>query len=139
MIDLQDKNVCPTLEEIGEYVRNPLFLQFCGQIKERYQCRETIAYSACSMEKGWNVKFRKAGKALCTIYPRECCFTVMIVVAAKQKPSVEAVLPDCTAQLRTIYHQTREVNGQRWLMIDLEDEDGLYRDVLRLIEIRRNS
>lgn len=139
MIDLRDKNSCPTMEEIREYVRNPLFMQFCLQIRERYQCQEKIEYSACSMEKGWNVKFKKAGKALCTIYPREGYLTVMIVVAAKQKASVEAMLPDCTAQLQTIYHQTREWNGQRWLMVDLEDSDGLYTDTLRIIEIRRNS
>lgn len=30
-------------------------------------------------------------------------------------------------------------NGQRWLMIDLEDEDDLYKDVLRLIRIRRGA
>ena len=139
MIDIQDKNSCPTLEEIGDYIRNPLFAQFCSEIKSRYQCNEKIEYSACSMEKGWNVKFKKAGKALCTIYPREGYFTAMVVVAAKQKAAVEAVLPDCTAQLRNIYQQTQEGNGQRWLMIDLEDQAGLYDDVLRLIEIRRNS
>ena len=104
MIDLQDKNICPTLEDLGEYIRNPLFVQFCSEIKSRYQCNEKIEYSACSMEKGWNVKFKKAGKALCNIY-----------------------------------RQTREGNGQRWLMIDLEDQAGLYDDVLRLIEIRKNS
>ena len=27
MIDLQDKSTCPTLEEIGEYVRNPVFMR----------------------------------------------------------------------------------------------------------------
>lgn len=139
MIDIQDKNSCPTLEEIGDYIRNPLFAQFCSEIKSRYQCNEKIEYSACSMEKGWNVKFKKAGKALCTIYPREGYFTAMVVVAARQKAAVEAVLPDCTAELRNIYQQTREGNGQRWLMIDLEDQAGLYDDVLRLIEIRRNS
>ena len=139
MIDLQDKNICPTLEDLGEYIRNPLFVQFCSEIKSRYQCNEKIEYSACSMEKGWNVKFKKAGKALCTIYPREGYFTAMVVVAAKQKAAVEAILPDCTAELRNIYRQTREGNGQRWLMIDLEDQAGLYDDVLRLIEIRRNS
>ena len=139
MIDIQDKNSCPTLEEIDDYIRNPLFAQFCSEIKSRYQCNEKIEYSACSMEKGWNVKFKKAGKALCTIYPREGYFTAMVVVAARQKAAVEAVLPDCTAELRNIYQQTREGNGQRWLMIDLEDQAGLYDDVLRLIEIRRNS
>ena len=30
MIDLQDKNTCPTIEEIGEYVRNSVFTLFCS-------------------------------------------------------------------------------------------------------------
>lgn len=28
-------------------------------------------------------------------------------------------------------------NGQRWLMIDLEDKDDLYKDVLRLIRTKK--
>ena len=46
---------------------------------------------------------------------------------------------DLTAELREIYQQTREGNGQRWLMIDLEEQGELYDDVLRLIQIRRMS
>lgn len=137
MADLLDRNSCPALEEIGEYVRNPLFMDFCVQIKEHYKCKEKIEFSSCSLEKGWNVKFRKSGRALCTIYPREGYFTVMVVVGAKEKEAVEALLPACTPQLQEIYHQTKEGNGQRWLMIDLEDKGKLYEEVLRLIEIRR--
>lgn len=139
MIDLQDKNSCPSLEEIGGYVRNPVFLEFCSDIQNTYQCREKIEYSSCSWERGWNIKFKKAGKTLCTLYPRECFFTVMVVVGEKGKAPVEAVLPECTKQLQSIYRQTREGNGQRWLMVDLEDKDALYHDLLRLIQIRRNS
>ncbi len=139
MIDLQDKRYCPVLEEINEYVRNRLFTQFCSEIRNTYQCGEKIEYSSCSWEKGWNIKFKKAGKTLCTVYPREGCFTVMIVVGAREKPFVEAILPDCTAELSAIYNQTQEGNGQRWLMIDLEDDESLYGDVLRLIKIRRNG
>lgn len=139
MIDLKDKNNCPAIETISEYVRNPVFMQFCSEIRNTYQCNERIEYSSCSWEKGWNVKFKKAGKTLCTIYPRECYFTVMIVIGAKEKEPVEAILPECTMELSDLYHQTKEGNGQRWLMIDLEDKDNLYQDVLRLIQIRRNS
>lgn len=139
MIDLLDKNHCPVLEEIGGYVRNPVLMQFCTEIKETYQCSEKIEYSGCSMEKGWNVKFKKAGKSLCTIYPREGCFTVLIVVGRKEKPAVEALLPECSAGLRSLYHRMPEGNGQKWLMIDLEDKDQLYSEVLRLIQIRRNA
>ena len=139
MIDLQDKRFCPTLEEIGEYVRNPVFMLLCSEIKDTYQCSEKIEYSSCSWEKGWNVKFKKAGKSLCTIYPREGYFTVLVVVGKKEKMPVEEMLSDCTEELRDIYRQTQEGNGQRWLMIDLEDEDGLYDDLLHLIRIRKES
>lgn len=40
MIDLQDKSYCPTLDEISEYVRNPVFLEFCSGIKKTYKCNE---------------------------------------------------------------------------------------------------
>lgn len=138
MIDLEDKNNPPAIEAISEYVRNPVFVQFCSEIKNTYKCNEKIEYSSCSWEKGWNIKFKKAGKTLCIVYPRENYFTVMIVVGKKEKPFVEAILSDCTVELSDIYHQTQEGNGQRWLMIDLEDTESLYDDVLRLIEIRRN-
>ncbi len=69
MIDLKDKNQCPVLEEIGEYVGNPVFMQFCVEVKETYNCSEKMEYSSCSMEPGWNIKFKKSGKTLCTIYP----------------------------------------------------------------------
>lgn len=139
MTDLLDKNIRPELDEICEYVKNPLFARFCSEIKETYHCAETIEYSSCSWEKGWNVKFKKSGKTLCTLYPREGFFTVLVVVGKKEKPAVEEILPECTAELRLLYDHTQEGNGQRWLMIDLEDEGELYRNVLRLIQIRRNS
>ena len=139
MIDLQDKNNYPTIEAIGEYVRNPVFMQFFTEIKNTYKCNEKIEYSSCSWEKGWNIKLKKAGKTLCTVYPRVCYFTVLIVIGTKEKMLVEEILPECTIELSDIYSQTKEGNGQRWLMIDLEDKGNLYNDVLRLIQIRRNS
>ncbi len=139
MIDLQAKDNCPTLETISEYIRNPVFTQLCSEIKSTCKCNEKIEYSSCSWEKGWNIKFKKSGKTLCTVYPRECYFTVMIVIGPKEKAPVEAILPECTAELSDIYNRTPEGNGQRWLMIDLEDKSALYNDVLRLIQIRRSS
>ena len=64
---------------------------------------------------------------------------MLLVVGKKEKEAVEAILPECTAELREIYDQTKEGNGQRWLMVDLEDPGELYQDVLRVIEIRRYS
>ena len=137
MIDLHDKSCPPTLEDVAQAIGNPLFRRFCQEITDRHGCRVSIEYSGCSMEPGWNVKMKKSGRALCTIYPREGFFTAMVVVGRREKDPVEAILPGCCPRLGEIYAQTREGNGQRWLMIDLEDRDRLYQDVFRLIDIRR--
>ena len=68
--------------------------------------------------------------------PRESYFTAMVVVGQKEKGPAEAALPSCTAALQELYARTREGNGQRWLMVELEDRDDLYRDVFRLMDIR---
>ena len=56
MINLQDKNYTPTLDESDAYIQNPIFLPFCSEIKTAYQCSEIIEYSSCSWEQGWNIK-----------------------------------------------------------------------------------
>lgn len=137
MIDIRDKGYCPTLEEVGEYIHNSVFAQFCADIKTKYDCKEKIEFSSCSLEYGWNVKFKKSGKSLCTIYPRNGYFTVLIVIGQKKKDIVERILPACTLELREIYKRTKTGNGQKWLMIDLEDKGKMYADVFLLIDIRR--
>lgn len=137
MIDIQNREYCPVLEEIGNYVNNPVFLEFCSEMKEKYHCKEKIEFSSCSWECGWNIKFKKSGKSLCTIYPREGFFTVLVVIGQKEKETVENMLQECTLELGEIYRQTKTGNGQKWLMIDLEDKEEMYDDIFRLIDIRR--
>lgn len=139
MIDIRDRSHIPSLEEIGEYIQNSLFMEFCSRIKAGYNAKEQIAFSSCSWEHGWNVKFKKSGKALCTVYPRETYFTVLVVVGQKEKEGVEIILDELHPVLKSIYRETKEGNGQRWLMIDLEDHDKLYEDVFRLIDVRKNA
>lgn len=74
---------------------------------------------------------------MCTIYPRENYFTVLVVVGKKEKDAVKAILQEFNPILRDIYCQTKDGNGQRWLMIDLEDKENMYSDIFRLIDIRR--
>ncbi|MBC5689457.1 DUF3788 domain-containing protein [Mediterraneibacter sp. NSJ-55] len=138
MIDIENKGYCPILEEIQEYVNNPVFTQFCSDLKTKYTCNEKIEFSSCSWEPGWNIKFKKSGKSLCTIYPKENYVTVLVVVGRKEKDAVETILSEFTPELRELYRQTKTVNGQKWLMIDLEDKGNLYSDIFRLIDIRRN-
>ena len=48
MVDIQNKGYCPTVEEIGEYINNSVFEQFCADIKTKYNCNPKIEFSSCS-------------------------------------------------------------------------------------------
>ena len=50
----------------------------------------------------------RVGKNLCTIYPKERFFSVLVVIGLKEKETVEVILQECTAELRDIYNQTKQ-------------------------------
>lgn len=139
MMNKENRDQQPSLEDIYEYVHNDLLKSLCLKLKQDYQANEQIDFSQCSWEYGWNVKFKKRGKTLCTIYLREGYFTVLIVVGQKEKEAIEKILPTTSDVILDIYHQTQEGNHQKWLMIDLEDQGQVYEDVLKLIDIRYHS
>lgn len=81
------------------------------------------------------MKFRKSGKSLCVIYPKKNYFTVLVVVGNKEKEHVENLLTQFSEYIQKIYHNTREGNGQKWLMIDINSKNNPFQDVLRIIDI----
>ena len=139
MIDIKDMGYSPYIAEIGDSIGLPLFEVFCRYMDEEYQAVRKIEYSKDVWARGWNVKFRKAGKSLCVVYPKNKYFTVLVVVSNKEKERVENMLPYLSGELQELYRNTKEGNGQRWLMIDLYSDDEVYQDVLQLIRIRRES
>ena len=46
---------------------------------------------------------------------------------------MEALLPHLGDAMQEIIQETAEGNGQRWLMIDVEDEGSVYQDIWKLL------
>ena len=138
MLDLKDINYMPDIFEISDYIGNPLFDQFCEFMDREYKALRKIEYSKDVWARGWNIKLRKAGKSLCVIYPKENYFTVLVVIGNKEKEKVEGILFNYLMR-QTIYRETKEGNGQRWLMIELHSNDCIYQDTLKLIRIQREQ
>ena len=89
-IDIKNRDYCPDIDEISEYIRNSLFDDFCEEITKRYNVESKIEFSKCSWESGWNIKLKKSGKTLCTVYPKEGYFTVLVVIGMKEKEATES-------------------------------------------------
>ncbi len=133
-----DERQEPTAEILSDYIGNPLWESLTGHIEEMYSAKPAYAYSGCSMQEGWNVKYKKAGRALTTLYPMEGYFIALVVIGERERVRAELALPGLSEYTRKLYRDTKPGMGQRWLMIEVTDE-GILDDVRRLIEIRRTS
>ena len=83
----------PSLEEIAAAVATPLWGKFLIHLEETYRVTPKVEYSKCAMAPGWNVKYKKSGKALCTLYPVEGAFSCMVVIGDKKQNEAELLLP----------------------------------------------
>ncbi len=137
MISITDKTHKPSMEEIAEYIGNPLFEDMRGHMAEEYKALIDIAFSGEAAFLGWNIRFHKAGRTLCRLYPHKGSFGVLVVVGQREKERAETLLPGFSAEMQAIYERTQEGMGQRWLMYELTAKDALYADTLALIRIRR--
>lgn len=125
----------PDLAQISAYVDSPLWQALCGCLEQTYGIAPVVEHSVCSGAPGWNVKYRKSGRALCTLYPAKGYFTCLVSIGSRQAMEAELLLAGCTDYVRALYWQCRPFNGGRWLMIEVTSPEILA-DVQGLIQTR---
>jgi hypothetical protein len=126
----------PTWEQVTEYIGSPLWAEFNERIQSAYQIKPCMEYSRCSMQAGWNIKYKKGGKSLCTLYPMQGYFIALVVVGSHELTEAEFLMPQCSDYVQTVFKNTKTGNGQKWLMLDVRDR-GIMDDVFRLINLRK--
>lgn len=115
----------PDISQLGSKINSPLFDQLRTVLEEGYRVSPRIEYSRCSMEPGWNIKYKKSGRALCTIYPRAGFFTCMISIGKREETACQLLLPTLTPSVQQLYQASTPMKMGRWLMIDVTDEQIL--------------
>ena len=141
MSDLIANSVyAPVLDEITEYIESPgkeLWQEINSYIHEKYKARAKIQYSPCAGKKGWNVKYQKAGKALCTLYPEKNYFVSLVVI----KPTLAQILPGIEKGMHPVIldltARTKPYIGGIWLMLPVTDK-AMLESVKRLIDLKVN-
>lgn len=134
--DITNGSKIPSFDSIRNYVNSPLWDKLCSYIETEYQSKPVLEFSKCSMQFGWNVKYKKAGRTLCTLYPMEGYYIALVVIGERERMETEWLLPIFTEYLQQLYHNTKTGMGQRWLMINVVDE-AVLEDVKQCIAIRR--
>lgn len=125
----------PTAADIAAFVGTPLWTQFCGALEDAYQISPTIQYSCCTMAPGWNIKYKKRGKALCTLYPDAGKFSCLLMIPDSKQNEAERLLETAAPALRKQYGSLKSSMGGRWPMVEMTDEKTVQ-DVLALIALK---
>lgn len=136
-----DASHTPSFDDISDYINEPariLWQDINSFIQIQYKASPTITYSKCSAKPGWNVKYRKAGKSLCTLYPEEKGFVALVVVTLDLIPLIEAISDEFEPALLEIIKSAKPFNGTLWLMIPVAKMEMLD-NVKQLICLKNNN
>lgn len=126
----------PTDKQIQHYIGSALWDKLNDWLQKTYGAAPKYFFSRCSMQRGWNIKYHKGGRALCTLYPMDGYFLALVVVGERERPEVELMLDGMSEYTRRLYEQTPTGHGGRWLMLEVRDEEVL-RDVQTLVFARK--
>jgi AraC family transcriptional regulator len=98
--DLYNDGHEPLDNQIKEYVNTPLYNDLDSYIKQKYNIQPQLFYSNCNMGKGfwngWNIKYIKGSKSLCTLYPKQGYFMALIPVNAKDYDEADFIITRCS-------------------------------------------
>lgn len=131
----------PIYEEISTYIHEPALTWWKtlnSFIQEEYKIKPKITYSHCSAQKGWNVKYHKSGKSLCTLYPEKETFIVLIVVKLELAQIISSMVNIFESAVLKTVESARPFNGTKWLMIPVESE-AILKNVQELLVLKHNS
>lgn len=133
--DLYNQCNQPTWKNISDFVNSELWNELYSFLESTYAVLPKVEYSKCSMQKGWNVKYKKGSKSLCTLYPMDGYFIALIVIGEKEQMESEFIMPTCSIYMQHLFSETASSMGGRWLMIEVR-ERAVLEDVLKLIKVR---
>jgi len=83
---------------------------------------------------GWNLWYKKGGKALTTLYPQKDHFIAQVVLGKEQVEKALAL--ELGEKVSRILQETPQFHDGRWLFIPVSDEADVQ-DVERLLLLKR--
>ena len=128
----------PAAEDFDRCAASPYWTALRAFIEEAYGVSPHIEYSGCSLAPGWNMKYRKGSRSICTLYPdrpEAGQFTCLVVIGRREEDRAEALLAACDPYLRDLYREAGGTGGSRWLMIAVTSA-RILEDVKALLQLR---
>ena len=132
----------PSNHQVKEFVDTHLWDDLDDFLQQTCNIRPKLFYSNCSMDKGiwkgWNAKYKKSGKSLCTLYPKQGYFIALMPIGVREMNEAELLMPLCTAYTQNLFKQSAFGRNGKSLAFEVKNE-GTLKDIKKLIAIRMES
>jgi hypothetical protein len=115
----------PTFDQISEYINPPtraVWLNMNNFILDTFKASPKISYSVCAGKPGWNVKYQKSGKSICTLYPEKDCLIALVVIKLELAALLQQAQPPLHPLILNMMAKSKPFNNTLWLMIPVGDE-----------------
>jgi hypothetical protein len=131
-----EKEHQPTMREISISVgsKKDLWDSLERFVAENYRTKRDFAFYGKNY--GWALRFRKAGKALLSMYPGESSFTAQIVLG--ETPAKKASSLRLGKNARNVLGRARQLPEGRWLFIRVSVKQDL-RDIQQLLLLKTSG
>lgn len=133
-----DQSHEPSMEEIASYITGKggdFWQDMVEFLETSFKVKREVGYSSCSGKPGWNVKYKKGGKALCTLYPEAASFTALVVLGQHERAVFDGTREEYSRMITDAYDKCSLFNGTKWLMLPVQDEKDL-RGVKKLVTLK---
>jgi len=139
--ELFDREHEPSKAQVKEFINSQLWDDLDGYLRQTCKVKPKLFYSNCGMDKGmwkgWNVKYKKSGKSLCTLYPKQGYLLLLMPIGAREMNEAEVIMPLCTEYTQDLFKRSGGQDGKS-LGFEVRDESVLH-DIKSLIEIRAKT
>lgn len=123
---IHNPSYSPSFPEITGYLNPParVYWEDLNQfIQSTFKAAPKIQYSICAGKPGWNVKYQKSGKAICTLYPEKDCLIALVVIKLELAALLQKADPAPHPLIHNLISTARPFNNTIWLMIPVGDAD----------------
>ena len=131
-----DKEKPPGATEISRALTaavEPLWQALTGYLGRAYDFAPESKYGRKS---GWAFQYRRSERTLCTLFPEEKAFTVLVTLGKNELARLHPQLADLGKRTQEIIDQAHQYPDGKWLWIRVSEERDVE-DIKTLIVCKR--
>lgn len=129
-----DKDHQPTMPEVFDALdtKQPLWEKLTQFISNNYPIPGEWNFGG--KKYGWNLRYRKSGKALVSLFPQQDSFVANIVLGKDQVE--QALRLEFVSNVGKLLKETPQLHDGRWLFIPVTTEEEIE-DIQQLLQVKR--